>query len=77
MDFLVLGGATEALGPSGVAEVVVPEVTVVVVVTVRVGFVASAPEGVPSGVGTLGVSGNSLSEAEEEGVDMISGVMTS
>ena len=57
--------------------VVVPEVTEVVVVSVGVGFVASAPEGVPSGVGTMDVSGNLLSEAEEEELDMICGVMTS
>ena len=57
--------------------VVVPEVTVVVVVTVGVGFVASAPGGVPAGAGTVDGSGNLLSEAEEEEVDMICGVMTS
>ena len=75
--FLVWGGATEALGPSGVAEVVVPEVTVVVVVAVGIWVVASASEGVPSGAGTMDGSGNLLSEAEEEEVDMICGVMTS
>jgi len=56
---------------------VVPEVTEVVVVSVGVWFVASAPEGVPSGAGTMDGSGNLLSEAEEEEVDMICGVMTS
>ena len=72
-----LVGATEALGPSVVAEVVAPEVTVVVVVAVGIWVVAAASGGVPAGAGTMDGSGNLLSEAEEEEVDMICGVMTS